>query len=85
MAITIEDLKDNDIRQWVSYRRWERKHQLGRIKSWNDSCVFVVYECNEEWDRFQEFIGQETNPEDLTFVIGKRGKITSILGGHAGH
>lgn len=80
MPIKIEELKDSDVGQWVNYKRW----QIGRIKSWNNTFVFVVYKCNEEWDRYQDFTGVATKPEDLTFVHGKRGKIIDVLAGHVG-
>ena len=64
--INIKTLKETDIGKWVEYRSsGGEKVERGKIKSWNDKFVFVVYSCNEEWDRFQDFTGESTRPEDL--------------------
>jgi len=65
--IRIEDLTQKDIGRWVVYNDGIRQPEKGRIKSWNDKYIFVVYNCNGEWDRFQDFTGVATNPEDLEF------------------
>jgi len=64
--IHIKELEKRDVGHWVTYigngpDAWE----TGRIKSWNDKFIFVVYKCNDEWDRFKEFTGVATNPKDL--------------------
>lgn len=41
--------------------------ETGKIKSRNDRAVFVVYRCNNEWNRFSEFTAAATDPSDLTF------------------
>lgn len=69
--IEISKLTDKDIGRWVEYRRNypERVHiETGKIKSWNDTYIFVVYKCNGEWHRFKDFTGVSTNPEDLFFT-----------------
>lgn len=72
----ISELTTEDIGRWVWYKpnhakddesQWEK----GRIKSWNGTNIFVVYEANgmlhgrEEW---KDFTAQSTRPEDLEFV-----------------
>lgn len=39
----------------------------GIIKSFNDSKTFVwvVYDCNNDWDNYQNYTGQCTNILDL--------------------
>ena len=41
----------------------------GRIKSWDDRFVYVVYWAGyaEDWDRFEEYHVVATLPEDLDF------------------
>lgn len=73
MPIMIGQLKDSDVGIWVNYKSsYDREMNFfgepGRIKGWNDTFVFVVYKCGGQWDRFQDFTGQATNPEDLDFV-----------------
>lgn len=62
--IIIEDLTAADIGRWV-VRRYFGGEQSGRIKSWSQDRVFVVYQCDNQWDCFLDFAALATNPEDL--------------------
>ena len=66
--IDIAELTKEDIGKWVVYTAPHGETEKGRIKSWNDNWVFVVYKCDHQWDRFQDFTGCSTNPEDLEFT-----------------
>lgn len=69
--IDLLELTKKDIGRWVEYHdsHWSGgKAEKGRIKSWNDKFIFIVYLCNNEWNRFQDFTGAATNPEDLIFL-----------------
>jgi hypothetical protein len=66
--ILINNLSEDDIGRWVYYKT-EYKNEKGRIKSWNDKYVFVVYTCAGEWDNFQDYTGNATRPEDLYFIV----------------
>ena len=63
--INIKELEKRDVGHWVMYKPSIGKQQLGRIRSWNDKFIFVVYKCAGEWDRFKEYTGVATNPKDL--------------------
>jgi len=65
--INIDKLTPGDIGRWVTYTPTVRELEKGRIKSWNDKFIFVVYHCDNQWDRFQDFTGCATDPEDLTW------------------
>ena len=65
--IDIAELTKDDIGKWVFYKS-EFKPEKGRIKSWNDKFIFVVYKCGHQWDRFQDFTGCATESEDLEFT-----------------
>ncbi len=65
--IDLATLKKEDIGRWVLYDDGFKKEK-GRIKSWNEEYIFVVYKCVGEWNRFQDFTGCATNPEDLRFT-----------------
>ena len=65
--ILLNSLTDQDIGRWVVYTDGMGKKELGKIKSWNKYFIFVVYTCDNQWDRYQEFTGASTRPEDLTF------------------
>jgi len=65
--IAIAELTKEDIGKWVVYDD-NFKKEKGRIKSWNDTFIFVVYKCDMKWDRFQDYTGCATKPEDLSFT-----------------
>lgn len=64
--IEIEKLKDKDIGRWVTYTDGF-KIQKGRIKHWNDNFIFVVFNCNNEWDTFQDYTGQACSPDTVSY------------------
>jgi len=66
--IDITKLTDEDYGRWVVYTPGYGAQEKGRIKSWNENWIFVVYKCNFEWDSFQEYTACSTNPNDLDFV-----------------
>lgn len=68
--IDIKKLTPADVGRWVRYLSFQMcdEPEYGRIKSWNERFIFVVYKCNEEWERYQDFTGQATDPYDLTFM-----------------
>ena len=72
--IDIEKLTDEDLGRWVVYTDGTREEQLGRIKSWNDMWIFVVYHCADEWDKYQDYTGAATTPRDLKFEKLKPGE-----------
>lgn len=66
--IDLTQLKKKDMGRWVEYHGRGDVIERGRIKSWNDKFIFVVYRCDNQWHRFQDFTGAATNPEDLIFL-----------------
>jgi hypothetical protein len=78
--IWLGDLKPIHVGQWV---RWQGGHpnhwEEGRIKSWNQEVVFVVFKCDNNWDRFQDYTGQACDPDDTTFInIPTKNERTSV-------
>ncbi len=67
--IDIAELTKEDIGKWVVYKPTCGLPEKGRIKSWNDNYIFVVYKCDHQWNRFQDFTGAGTDPEDLSFTM----------------
>jgi hypothetical protein len=65
--VAIENLTVRDIGRWVRYVPSAGKSEFGRIKSWNDKFVFVVYNCAGNWDAFTDYTAAATKPEDLEF------------------
>lgn len=66
--ITINKLQNSDVGKWVEYRGSGGEIEKGRIKSWNDKFIFVVYKCGENWDNFENYTGQATKEKDLFFI-----------------
>ena len=62
--INIKELTNKDIGMWVVYKSFNEK-ELGRIKFWNDKCIFVVYKCSMDWNNFKDYTGKSTLPENL--------------------
>lgn len=66
--IDITKLSNSDAGRWVEYRPTFGEPERGRIKSWNQKYIFVVYKCGGEWRRYQDFTGAATSPSDLVFA-----------------
>ena len=72
--IEIKKLDQNDIGRWVIYKsdysKWQPRppeSEYGRIKSWNNKYIFVVYKCANQWEDYQNYTGCSTRPENLEF------------------
>ena len=67
--VDIKKLTEDDIGKWVVYKGYfGGEVEKGRIKSWNDKFIFVVYKCGNEWGRFKDYTASATRPEDLEFT-----------------
>lgn len=67
MSIRIENLHTDDVGKWVIYKD-NNTYQKGKIKSWNDKYVFVVFHCGNDWRNFQNYTAVATDPLDLAFT-----------------
>ena len=66
--IEISKLTEEDIGKWVEYHGSAGEIEKGKIKSWNDMYVFVVYKCDNNWLNFMNYTGCATEPDDLFFL-----------------
>ena len=66
--IKIKNLTDKDVGRWVLYTPGYKEPEKGKIKSWNDKFIFVVYKCADNWDDFENYTAAGTSPEDLSFA-----------------
>ena len=68
--IDIAKLTQEDVGRWVEYTP---KQERGKIKSWNDSGVFVVYDAAGNWsgNAWKDYTAAHTRPEDLKFVSAR--------------
>ncbi len=61
-----------DIGKIVTYTDGIGAKVFGRIKSWNDRWVFVVYKCDGDWVHFLQYTAAATRPIDLEFTDTKK-------------
>jgi hypothetical protein len=64
--VKISELSPNDVGRWVVYNNGFGEER-GKIKSWNNENIFVVYKCNEDWNNFENYTAIATRPQDLEF------------------
>ena len=57
--------KPIDNGRWVMYIP---SRQLGKIKSWNDKWIFVVWKCDNNWKQYYNYTGCATDPKELRFA-----------------
>lgn len=62
--IEIKNLKKSDVGRWVKYTS-HGESEYGKIRSWNDTFVFVVYKS--VFNGIEEYGGIATPPEKLEF------------------
>lgn len=67
--IVISELADKDVGRWVTYTAGDGHTETGKLKSWNDTNIFVVYNANDNWDgdHWKDYTAAPTRPEDLEF------------------
>ena len=53
--IDIAGLRKEDIGKWVLYTPSYGEAEKDGLKSWNEEWIFVVYHCDREWDKFQDY------------------------------
>lgn len=68
--IESKDLIPDDIGRWVVADNGMGDQEVGRIKSYTPRVIFVVYKCDGQWHRFQDFAGVSTEGEDLFWLEG---------------
>jgi hypothetical protein len=68
MSIDISELKESDKGKWVLYEGLGGEKEKGRIKSWTDNWIFVVYKCDNNWTNWQNYTAAATLPEQLIFL-----------------
>jgi len=66
--IDIKKLKKEDIGKWVEHTSSSGLKATGKLKSWNNKYIFVVYKCAGNWNKFQDYTAIATRPEDLIFI-----------------
>lgn len=68
--IAIENLTLADVGRWAIYTAGDGHKERGKIKSWNDTFIFVVYNANDNWDsdHWMDYTAAATSPEDLEWA-----------------
>jgi len=65
-------LTDAHIGAWVTY--WP-KDEIGRIKRWAGSLVYVVYNCDGDWDNYDKYTAAATHHKALRFKEADAGQM----------
>ena len=63
--IDIEKLSPADIGRWVTYCIRPPATERGRIKSWSQKFIYVVFHCGGNWDHYADYTAAPTLPEHL--------------------
>lgn len=65
--VNVADLKKGDnVHYMPDHYKSQGKFENGVVKSIApNGGVFVVYNCNGEWDNFENYTAANTNPRDL--------------------
>lgn len=68
--IDISELNNDSIGAWVCYTAGDGHTENGKIKSWNDSGIFVVYNAAGKWanDEWKDYTAAHTPPDTLEFI-----------------
>ena len=77
--IDIKSLTKEDVGKWVVYKSHTDESELGKIKSWNEDFIFVVYKCAGNWNKFEDYTAAATAPKDLTFSVAEPMSKSDIL------
>ncbi len=67
MTTAIDGLIKADIGRWVEYAH-HNTTEKGRIKSFNDKWIFVVFNCADDWDNFRNYRAAACAPESITII-----------------
>lgn len=65
--IPITDLNEKDVGRWVRYRANHGALEWGRLKTWNDKFIFVVYNWAAKQAAWMNYTAASTKPEQLEF------------------
>ncbi len=65
--INLDILTEEHKGRYVDYKDGTGDIHRGRIKSWNDKYIFVVYNCADDWPNYWDYTASATRPEDLRF------------------
>ena len=67
--IDISKLTKDDVGKWVLFQPpyQKDKDELGKIKSWNKTYIYVVYKCAHDWNNFKNYTAIPTDPDTLIF------------------
>jgi len=65
-------LTADDVGRYVKYAPFGGMiNELGRVKSWNETGVFVVYNCADDWDNFMHYTAAHTDPWYLYWITNE--------------
>ena len=66
--IEISELTKADKGKWVRIKNLPGKKATGRIKTWNTSFIFVVFQCDNDWDNYADYTAEAVKWSNLEFI-----------------
>jgi hypothetical protein len=66
--IEICDLTKADKGRWVKLKNLPGKEKSGRIKTWNDRFIFVVFNCDNDWENYTDYTAEAVHWTNLEFT-----------------
>ncbi len=58
-----------DISRYVKYySKYGYGSEVGRIKGFNKAWIYVVYQCDDNWENYQDYTGIATSASYLSFI-----------------
>ena len=66
--IDLSKLTTADTGKWVWYKPKFGAIEKGRLKTFNEAWIFVVYKCDNQWGHFLRYTSAATDPADLEFI-----------------
>ena len=66
--IEISELTKADKGKWVRLKNLPGKKGTGRIKTWNTIFIFVVFQCDNDWENYADYTGEAVHWRNLEFI-----------------
>lgn len=69
LNVRLDELSDKDVGRWIIWLDPNlQTTKKGRLKSWNNLFAFVVFNCNDQWNKFQNYTPEACAPKECRFL-----------------
>ena len=70
--IDTKKLTESDKGRFVIYRHKYSYSVIGKIRSWQNNYIYVVYNCDDDWDNYMNYTAAATDCLLLDFIESER-------------